>query len=88
VKNPTDELKERLDEMDKQMSYLAEEITVRNEYSARLLVNLGARYTIKDLELSFDIHNLFNHKYSQSGMSTGPIPQKGMWFMGSIAYKF
>jgi iron complex outermembrane receptor protein len=86
--NPTTEIEQDLKIIGQRLSVIGEEITVQKDYPARLLVNLGARYTINNLELTFDIHNLFNHKYSQSGMSTGLIPQKGLWFMGTIGYKF
>jgi len=86
--NPTTEFEQDLKIIGQRLSVIGEEITVQKDYPARLLVNLGARYTINNLELTFDIHNLFNHKYSQSGMSTGLIPQKGLWFMGTIGYKF
>lgn len=86
--NPTPELKEEMAIVSARMTEMADEISVNKDYPARLLVDLGASYTIGNLELTFDVHNLFNHKYSQSGMSTGLIPQKGLWFMGTVAYKF
>ena len=86
--NPTPELKEEMAIVSARMTEMADEISVNKDYPARLLVDLGASYTIENLELTFDVHNLFNHKYSQSGMSTGLIPQKGLWFMGTVAYKF
>ncbi len=58
------------------------------EIDARLLVNIGANYTLGPLELSINVHNLFNTRYWQSGMSTGAIPQQGRWFMAGIGYKF
>ena len=86
--NITPEIEEEIIRVQRMMDVLYEDITVQKDYPARLQVNLGAKYSIDKLELRFDVHNLFNHKYYQSGMSTGLIPQKGLWFMGSIAYKF
>jgi len=60
----------------------------QSEIDPRVLVNIGANYTLGRLELYIDIHNLFNTKYWQSGMSTGSIPQQGLWFMAGIGYKF
>lgn len=85
---PSPELEDWINQMYNRLLTVGEEITVQQTYPSRLIVNLGARYNIKNLELTFDVHNLFNHKYSQSGMSTGLIPQKGLWFMGTIGYKF
>lgn len=87
-KAPTPELEEKMKLIYDRLLELSKDVTVQKNYPARLIVNLGARYTIKNLEMTFDVHNLFNHKYSQSGMSTGLIPQKGLWFMGTIGYKF
>ncbi len=53
----------------------------------RLIVNVGANYTIGKLDFNINIHNLFNTKYCQSGMSTGCIPQQGLWFMAGIGYR-
>lgn len=53
---------------------------------ARAIVNLGAEYNIGRLTLGFNIHNLFNTHYYQSGMNTKLVPQKGRWLMGTIAY--
>ena len=86
--HPTPELQAELADLSDRLSYMSNEITVQRDYPGRLLVNLGARYTLGNMELTFDVHNLFNHKYTQSGMSTGQIPQKGLWFMGTVAYKF
>jgi iron complex outermembrane receptor protein len=87
-KAPTPELEEKMKLIYDRLLELSKDVTVQKNYPARLIVNLGARYTIKNLEMTFDVHNLFNHKYSQSGMSTGLIPQKGLWFLGTIGYKF
>ena len=60
----------------------------KEEMEARAIVNLGAEYNIGRLTLGFNIHNLFNTHYYQSGMNTKLVPQKGRWLMGTIAYKF
>jgi len=80
---------------DEQMMKAADEllesftnIPMREEYPARLIFNVGANYTIGPIEASVNVHNLFNHKYSQSGMSTGLIPQRGRWLLFDIAYRF
>ena len=52
------------------------------------VVDIGASYTIGKLELNLNINNLLNNKYSLSGACTGLVPQKGLWFMFDIAYKF
>ena len=49
--------------------------------------NLGLTYKFKKAELGFNVHNLFNKRYSQGGTSIGTILQPGRWFMASIAYK-
>ena len=54
----------------------------------RVIVDLGAEYKLNKLTLGLNVHNLFNTKYNQSGSNTKLIPQKGLWFMASVAYKF
>ncbi len=61
---------------------------VKEDVDPRVIFNIGANYTYKNLELGFNVRNLFNTKYYQSGMSTGLILQKGRWFMFDISYKF
>ena len=59
------------------------------DVSPRFLVDLGARYQIVGpLEVNVNIHNLFNKSYSQSGMATGLIPQRGRWISADVSYKF
>lgn len=58
------------------------------EYPARLIVNLGANYSIKNFELGGNIYNLLNTTYYQGGYTTGPIRQPGLWFMTEVSYKF
>ena len=67
---------------------LLENSLYKGEMEARAIVNLGAEYNIGRLTLGFNIHNLFNTHYYQSGMNTKLVPQKGRWLMGTIAYKF
>ena len=54
----------------------------------RVIVDLGAEYKLNKLTFGLNVHNLFNTKYNQSGSNTKLIPQKGLWFMASVAYKF
>ncbi len=65
-----------------------EDSWVQKDVDPRVIFHIGANYTYKNLELGFNIRNLFNTNYYQSGMSTGLIPQKGRWFMFDVAYKF
>ena len=58
------------------------------EMTSRFIVNLGAEYQIGKFTLGLNIHNLLNHHYFQSGMNTKLVPQKGRWFMASVAYNF
>lgn len=55
---------------------------------ARCLVDIGASCQLRGLEFSADIRNLFNHKYVQGGGCVAPMQQQGLWFWGSVAYKF
>ena len=55
---------------------------------ARAIVNIGADYQWKKLTLGFNVRNLFNTTYYRSGMNTKLVPQKGLWFMFDVAYKF
>ncbi len=55
---------------------------------ARCLFDAGAFYRHRHFDVSFDIHNLFNHKYVQGGSSVAPMMQQSLWFTGSLAYKF
>ena len=57
-------------------------------FPSRFLVDVGAEYQLGKFELSFNVHNLLNHHYKQSGLGSGPIQQQGLWFMGGIGYKF
>ena len=86
--NPGSVDKEWMEEIFAKVEYYEPRSTVEKDYSSRFIVNVGANYTIGPVELSFNIHNLFNHKYRQSGMTTGLIPQKGLWCLGTVSYKF
>ena len=86
--NPGSVDPKKLEETRIKMNTAEEHSTVERDYSSRFIVNVGANYTIGPVELSFNIHNLFNHKYRQSGMTTGLIPQKGLWFLGTVSCKF
>jgi outer membrane receptor for ferrienterochelin and colicin len=79
---------EEFSEVETKLEYYSSRASVQKDYSGRFLVNVGANYTIGNIELGLDVHNLFNHHYTQSGMSTGLIPQKGLWLLGSISYRF
>ena len=63
-------------------------IVYKKDLDARLNIDVGAEYQIGKLTLGIDIHNLLNQHGFLSGMNTRFVPQKGLWFMGSVAYKF
>jgi iron complex outermembrane receptor protein len=58
------------------------------EMPAHAIVNVGADYQWKKFTLGFNVRNLFNTNYYRSGMNTKLVPQKGLWFMFDVAYKF
>lgn len=60
----------------------------KGDMSARVIFDVGAEYNINKLTLGFNVYNLFNTHYYQSGSNTKLVPQKGLWFMASVAYKF
>ncbi len=70
------------------ISNLAENLNTQKEINPYFIVDLGANYKYKNLELGLNIYNLLNKEYSLSGANTGLIPQKGRWFLFDIAYKF
>ena len=87
IKDETDPtIKESLIETVKELE--KQPIVEMGDLPAHLLVNIGGQYTIGNLELGLNIRNLFNTKYSRSGMSSGIIQQQGRWFMFEVAYKF
>ena len=63
-------------------------IDVNTTVPARVIFDLGASYQWRNVTLTANIKNLFNHHYRQSGMSTCLVPQRGRWLMFEIAYKF
>ena len=65
-----------------------ERLVLENDMSSRFIATLGAEYKLGRVTLGLNVHNLFNTKYSRSGMNTKLIPQRGRWWMGTIAYKF
>ena len=69
-------------------SLLADNISVFKDIDARILFDIGAKYSLGRVELGLDVKNLFNTNYMQSGMSTRLLPQRGRWFMFDIALKF
>jgi len=54
---------------------------------SRAILNLGAYYQFHHFDLSFNVNNVLNQKYTQGGSSYAPLRQQGLWFIGSIAYK-
>jgi iron complex outermembrane receptor protein len=59
---------------------------IEKELNPRAIFSMGADLRIKQLELGFNIHNLFNTKIERGGLGTSLVPQKGTWFMFSAAY--
>ena len=82
------ELENSIELIDKALDEASSKMAVFPSVPQRLLFDLGATYTWKNLTFDIDVKNLLNHKYRQGGMSTTLIPQRGRWFMGSITYKF
>lgn len=86
--NPTIELLQQILTTQQNLEVLRDRIPVQEDVASRFLWNLGADYTIGKLNVGFNIHNVLNKSYYQSGMSTTLIPQRGRWFVFDIAYKF
>lgn len=55
---------------------------------ARALVDLGASYRIKMVELGINVYNVANTAYMQGGSSVAPLRQAGLWLLGHVAVKF
>ena len=72
-------LNKLLELYDKEIAY--------HEVAPRWVCNVGAEYRLKRVLFAFNIHNLFNAKYSQSGQGTGLVPQRGRWYMVSLGIK-
>lgn len=86
--NMTEEVLEYISHLNELANQQIKEIPVYNDVAARVLFDLGAKYTLGKIELGFDVKNVFNTKYKQSGMSTGLLPQRGRWFTFDVALKF
>ena len=86
--SPTAQLKLELTSLTDTINEFSNSLTITKDVPARVIFDIGANYTIGNLELSLDVKNLLNTRYYQSGVSTGLIPQKGRWFIGTVAYKF
>ena len=84
----TEEVLEYISHLNELANQQIKEIPVYNDVAARVLFDLGAKYTLGKIELGFDVKNVFNTKYKQSGMSTGLLPQRGRWFTFDVALKF
>jgi iron complex outermembrane receptor protein len=61
---------------------------VEGKINPRIIMDLGASYTLKKLDFTLNVHNLFNKKYYQGGTLVMPMRQKGLWLLGEISYKF
>lgn len=75
----------------KQTTYVLSPLTAdlkSFDIPAYTIINAGADYTIKNLQLAFNINNLLNKNYKLGGVCYAPLQQKGLWLMGSVAYKF
>ena len=55
---------------------------------AYFVMDLGANYTIGKLELGVNVYNVLDKQYTLGGACTGGMPQKGRWWMATVAYKF
>ena len=86
--NPTPENEELMNQAEMAMYEAYKKVNVTHDFSPRVLFDLGATCKFGKLTISADVKNLFNKSYKQSGLNTGPIPQKGRWFMFDIGYKF
>ena len=67
---------------------LLKNVIYKGDMAAQAIVNVGAEYQLGKVTLGVNIHNLFDSHYNRSGMNTKLVPQKGRWFMATIAYKF
>ena len=86
--NMTEEVLEYISHLNELANQQIKEIPVYNDIDARVLFDLGAKYTLGKVELGLDVKNVFNTEYKQSGMSTGLLPQRGRWFTFDVALKF
>jgi outer membrane receptor protein involved in Fe transport len=86
--DPTPENEKLMNQAEMAMYEAYQKVNVTHDFSPRVLFDLGATCKFGKLTISADVKNLFNKSYKQSGLNTGPIPQRGRWFMFDIAYKF
>ena len=86
--DPTPENEKLMNQAEMAMYEAYQKVNVTRDFSPRILFDLGATCKFGKLTISADVKNLFNKSYKQSGLNTGPIPQKGRWFMFDIGYKF
>ena len=87
-KNPIPEIKEALEEATRYEAEAEAQVPVYKEIDPRVLFDLGATWQWRNLTFDIDVKNIFNKQYTQSGVSTGLIPQRGRWFMVTVGYKF
>ena len=86
--NPIPEIKEALEEATRYEADAEAQVPVYKEIDSRVLFDLGATWQWRNLTFDIDVKNIFNKQYTQSGVSTGLIPQRGRWFMVTVGYKF
>ena len=75
----SDVLEEKLAEIERFRNLANEQqskIDVNTTVPARVIFDLGASYQWRNVTLTANIKNLFNHHYRQSGMSTCPRSQR------------
>ncbi len=82
------QMQDELKKLNKEGDVHIDNLQVYKDIAAYMLFDIGATYTWRNLSIDLDIKNLFNHRYSLSGMSTGLVPQRGRWFLATVAYKF
>ena len=54
---------------------------------SRVVFNLGADFTYKNLKVGANCYNLLNKNYAQGGPCIAPIRQQGRWFMFDVTFK-
>ena len=88
LENPTQELEKLISLVTNSTSENKKSIPVSKDIPARVLFDVGATYKWRNLTFGFNVKNLFNKSYYQSGLSTGLVPQRGRWMLFDVAYKF
>ena len=86
--NPSQELENFINRMTETTLLHRKSIPVSEDIPARVLFDVGATYKWRNLTFGFNVKNLFDKYYEQSGLSTGLIPQRGRWMLFDVAYKF